>query len=282
MNTCEKLLNIKSSGNYLVRNVDEIIHSFDGTTYEDFVLKQAEILSVVQGCEKEVFNDPRVFYVGKPFLSGKTGTMSTILTNGYLVLYNSLFDSVQVNADVDLQILLNLVIRSKENMPLEERQVLKDIVKKLLVKTRTNILSKEWFQEYKQAVKELMRYSRLDYQGTSVVSMIQLLRRQEDFDFSPSNYSMGPKKKAYYVNLEAELRLRGTSVNEMFHEAKEKMKVWIRKGFFPDADDSYSLWELHPPYVTALKFDDGGTMYNDSFELFLGKDIPFLETLFTF
>lgn len=71
--------------------------------YPEFIEHQKDILAIVDGCEQEVFNDPRVFYsANKPHLSGPTGSMSTLLTNGFLYLYNELlkkfllFKSMQI------------------------------------------------------------------------------------------------------------------------------------------------------------------------------------------
>jgi hypothetical protein len=293
MNRCEDFLRVESNDgfrNWLQRKIDDDIHSWNEGSYEDFLVKQAELLTLVNGCEKEIFNDPRVFYVGKPHLQGVTGTMSTILTNGYLFLYNELLNlnpTIQVNADIDLQILLRLAIHSKENMPQQEREYLQLIVQKLLPKRRTNIVSPEWFQEYAQVVNEIKsKYAKLLYipsQQVTIADVASFLQSERDeIDFSPENFSMGPKQKTYYVNLNETLKQQGTSVNQLFKEGKRIVYSWVSKGFVPDTEeDIFRLWELHPPYVqSGPKYNDTGNMYMDSLDTFLSTDLPFLQQLF--
>jgi len=282
---CKVYTTIENRGfTYNVRAIDQVLHDFQGTTYEDFLVKQAELITLVLGCEKEIFNDPSVFYLSKPHLQGKTGTMSTILTNGYLFLYNQLVEAdptLQVNADVDLRILIRLAMHSRDTMPDQEKEYLRSIVQKLKPKRKTNILSPEWFAEWKAAALKLQyNYSDLDfYKNDTVASAIKFFQSTEAIDFSEANFSMGPKQKSFYQALENQ----GIAVNKRIQEIKEELVTWVRKGYFPDPEDEYRLWELYPPYLTSgPKFDDQGNMFMDSFDEFISVDIPYLERLFTF
>ena len=68
------------------------------------------------GCEREVFNDPRVRYPSwRPYLSGETGTMSQLVLNGYYHYYMHLVDmGITANALVDCQLLLTQLVETAD------------------------------------------------------------------------------------------------------------------------------------------------------------------------
>jgi hypothetical protein len=220
------------------RRIDSIIHDVwsDGSdvlrSYERFLEHQQYILNVSKGCEEAIFNDPRVKYPGKDILSGPTGTMSSILTNGYLYLYNSLLDrvpSLRVNADVDLRILFFLILHTKRNedgslqMPELEKEYLRDIVQKLYRRRTftlgTPIFTPEWYEEMTAAIRELIGlFETYPYRRPGERPILEYL----------VTYLKSQK------------------------ETHAKIQDWQRKAFIPsfDADWNYRLWETHPPYAT--------------------------------
>ncbi len=241
------------------RKIDALLHSSeiealstsgetDQEKYVKFRNHQNKILTEVKNCEKEIFNDPRVYYTSKDHLSGETGTMSTILTNGYLYLYNQLLDQgLKVNADVDLRILLNLVGCSYENgtlkMPPEEVELLKIIVKKLLPNRKvSDIFTPNWYEEYKKTMIELETF---------------LLETYNYYTFNQGRQKYG-----------IEQATSSFTDNPLVIKASEK-------GYLPRERDQYRLWETRPPYASLTN-----TFGNYTTDQTIEKIIPFLKTLF--
>ncbi len=78
-----------------------------------------------QGCEHEIFNDPTVQYpVGRSYLSGRTGTMSQLIMNGYYNYYVFLVEELGVEANfvVDAQLLLTHLIESADLTKFTEQE----------------------------------------------------------------------------------------------------------------------------------------------------------------
>lgn len=231
--------------------------------YPEFIDHQKNILAMVDGCEKEVFNDPRAFYFGgKPHLSGKTGSMSTLLTNGFLYLYNELLKKVptlEVNADIDLLLLLNLVKHSP-SMPEEEIALVKEIAQRLYPKRKSNVFTPEWYTNYANTIVELDDLLLNNYkwyiygnppQKYDIITSLDFLRpySEETEGLSAANLS----KRA--------------AIKEFLKKADENGYLYSHP---------FRLWETHPPYVQlsppVLERVDADT--------FLSTQLPFFKTLF--
>jgi hypothetical protein len=227
--------------------------------YPEFIQHQNDILAMVEGCEKEVFNDPRAFYLGnKPHLSGITGTMSTLLTNGFLHLYNELLKrvpSLKVNADVDLLLLLNLV-KHTESMPDEELALVKEIAQRLYPKRESNIFTPEWYTNY----------------TTTIIQLDDLLLDTYKYYI----YGDPPQKYGLTTGLDF---LRGF-VDQTNGPSANRQAI---KDFLQKAEQNgyiyshqYRLWETRPPYVLLsppiLETKDADTI--------VSTIIPFLKTIF--
>ena len=239
---CKYLIQqVDSPASSFSRVIDGIIHDvwYRGVsidTYPKFLKHQEYILNISKGCEKAIFNDPRVKYPGKSILSGPTGTMSSILTNGYLYLYNSLLDrvpSLEVNADVDLRILFFLILHIERNedgslqMPEQEKEYLRNIVQKLYPRRThslgTPIFTPEWYEEMTAALTQL----------------------SELFETYP--YYRFRNNPAIHYGIKAPLEYLRVQP-----ETRAKILEWESKGFIPSWEPSwdYRLWETHPPYAT--------------------------------
>ena len=231
--------------------------------YPEFIAHQDNILAMVDGCEKEVFNDPRAYYKGnKPHLSGVTGSMSTLLTNGFLHLYNELLKkvpSLKVNADVDLLLLLNLVKHSP-SMPDEEIALVKQIAGRLYPKRQTNIFTPEWYTNYINTIIQLDdllidTYKYYIYgdppQKYGLATGLDFLRpySQEKEGLSPANVTKREK------------------IKEILKKAEDNGYIF---------SDQYRLWETHPPYVSLSP----PVSENQDADTIVAKFIPFLKTLF--
>jgi len=81
-------------------------------TYAQHLAHQGKILNLVQGCEREVFNDPNVLYESRSHFTGQYGTMSNILTSCYFYLYFRLLGrGVKVNVKSDSITIFCLILQ---------------------------------------------------------------------------------------------------------------------------------------------------------------------------
>jgi hypothetical protein len=104
---------INDEPTFTIRGIDKKIHSLWENSIRNpriHVKHQTDIIDLVKGIEIDVFNDDRVRYPGGRELSGKTGTMSNILTSYYFTLYNAmlLIPDMEINYKYDLKNLLYL------------------------------------------------------------------------------------------------------------------------------------------------------------------------------
>ena len=263
---CSDLITPVASGpTYaFIRKIDQLIHApeieqlswsnqSEEQKYKSFLDHQRKIYETVRGCEIQVFNDPRAFYVGKTHLDGVTGTMSTILTNGYLWLYNTLLEEnpeLEINPDVDLRILLNLVgYTPLENgqlkMPAEELQLLRSIVAKLLPRRTPGanaIFTPGWYEGYENTMNDLE-------------------------NFLTANY-------IYYRYNQGRQKYGIEDATQNFQE-QDIVRRASESGYLPRYYDNWRLWETHPPYVAHDNLF-GKYTTDDT----IAKVIPLLKTIF--
>ena len=181
---CDKFIERSNSKNnsagFSVRNIDKIIHSSESTPNKDptgkiHIEHQENIIKIIKGCEKQIFNDPDVSYPGREYFNGKTGTMSNILVSGFFILYDYLLDDkfdIEINAEADFKILFNHIQSFKLNqsnevvMPKKEFDAFKRIFKMLRKKNKSDIFKVAWFdqlislfiEEHERAVVEYPFY----------------------------------------------------------------------------------------------------------------------------
>lgn len=237
------------------RAIDAEIHKeliYD--PYTQFMQHQLSILEKTEGCEKAVFNDPRAEYFGpRPWLKGPTGTMSAIMTNGYLFLYNRLLEKVpdlQVNADMDLRLLLNL-LQYVPQEPLgtlklidNELYTIRSLVEKLYARRREPIFSPAWYSAWEAAIRDLDERATRDYRY----------------------YMYGdPRRK---TAIEAPVG---------FFRGREETRPYIQEleqlSFVPP--EHFTLWEVKPPYVRGTNQFE----YMTTDEI-LKTQIPMFKTIF--
>ena len=231
--------------------------------YPEFIDHQKNILAMVDGCEKEIFNDPRALYRGnKPHLSGKTGSMSTLLTNGFLYVYNELLKKVptlEVNADIDLLLLLNLVKHSP-SMPEEEIALVKEIAQRLYPKRKSNIFTPEWYTNYTNTIVELDNLLLDNYKWYLYGDPLQKVDLTTSLDF------LRPFSEEIEGLSAANLSKRD-SIKNFLRKADTNGYLYVHP---------LRLWETHPPYVVlsppVLERVDADT--------YVAKTIPFFKTLF--
>ena len=158
-NFIERSNSKNNSAGFSVRNIDLIIHSSESSPNNDptgkiHIMHQENIIEIIKGCEKEIFNDPNVSYPGRIYFNGKTGTMSNILVSGFFILYDYLMDDkfdIEINAEADFKILFNHIKSFKLNqsnevvMPKKEFDAFKRIFKMLQKKNKNNLFKVDWF-----------------------------------------------------------------------------------------------------------------------------------------
>lgn len=277
--SCDHLIEHKPEQGYTVafsRTIDNLLHADIPYTpenqlpvnrnvrlairYPEFIEHQKNILAAVEGCEKQIFNDPRVYYGTKDHLSGETGTMTSMLVNGFLHLYNQLLErvpSLKVNADNDLRVLLHLVQCTpiKDGvlqMPPEELTILRAIVAKLYPKRRGSIFTPQWYALYERTMQDL-----------------------DNLFFDKYKYYI------FTMNGEPHKRGAGQAGESVFNDEtlteaqKNLLKMAKKEGFMPMYDDPYKLWETHPPYVSITNLFGAYTA-----DEMLTTYIPLLKTIF--
>jgi len=89
------------------------------------------MLALVKGRYQEIFTDSVSYYSFRPHFSGTTGTLTNLLSNCFFLLYETIMDSVPVNAEEDLKVLYCLLRRFGTNTPKEEWDRVKRIVQRL-------------------------------------------------------------------------------------------------------------------------------------------------------
>lgn len=226
---------------------------------QEFIEHQRTILALVDGCELEIFNDPRVFYTeDKPHLSGPTGSMSTLLTNGFVYLYKELLTkvpSLTVNADVDLLLLLNLVKHSPE-MPEEELANVTNLAYQLYPRRTTNICTPEWYSNYTNTIIQVDDLLLETYPWYIYGDPLQKLGVTVGVDFL-RGYSDKPDDQS---------QEKRTRIKRSLTEAEQHGYIF---------SSPYRLWETRPPYAVlsppVLEGYDADTL--------VSKSIPFLRTV---
>jgi hypothetical protein len=255
-NPCDRFLEIVSGDEgFTTRRADEIIHEHAG--YEDMSpreklahhkRKQQDILARFVGCEKEIFNDPTVKYPFRKHFSGRTGTMSNILTSGYLMLYEYLLNGpleIDVNPADDFLTLFYLASSLKvvDGVFLVDHDEF-EAMKRILVRLRsmlpeTQLFTEEWFHFYRQFLERLHR---------------EALEGYTYYRNNPERQSPG--------------QLIGWKLSKLSKEEQEEVRGMQFAGSY-----SHSLYEYYPPYMYPNYMDD-------RIEEYLQK-LRALEVLFT-
>jgi hypothetical protein len=151
-------------GGHTIREIDKLIHiqAYDPSP-ASYKKRQLELLPKISGCEVALFNDPTVYYLEhRPHLSGKTGTMTNILTGTFYYLYNSLISNpeIDVNVRADLVTLFYaLVLMKGQRIPREDEEIIRAIIRNLLERAETlgePLLSMAWWDTVPSRVAEII------------------------------------------------------------------------------------------------------------------------------
>ena len=175
---CESFLthSERSSEGFTIRTIDELIHEHafnnDGidksaTTYKR---KQERIIDTIKGCEVQIFNDPQIKYLShRPHLSGKTGSLSNILTGSFYYLYYHVVANtpVEINVKDDLLTLFHAgLVLDFTKVPRQDKLIIQNIIQILLAKARKQhieLFTPTWWDELvpklESITKELDRRS---------------------------------------------------------------------------------------------------------------------------
>jgi len=219
-----------NSAGFSVRNIDVIIHSSESTSGTDpsgkkHMSHQENIVEIIRGCEKEIFNDPDVSYPGREYLNGKTGTMSNILLSGFFILYAYLLDSkfdIEINAEADFKILFNHINLFRINrsnqvvMPKKEFDAFKKIFKMLQKKNKSDLFNVEWFD--------------------NLISFFLIEHERALLDYP------------YYKNKPNDQRSLGLLTKwGKFNKSNKNYKEYF------NIVDKYALYEYTPPYYSNIQ-----------------------------
>lgn len=253
---CEQFLRIVSGDEtFTTRVADEIIHNhrdiFDMSPEARVAHHkgiQAEILDRFAGCEKQIFNDPTVKYTFRKHFNGTTGTMSNILTSGYLNLYFTLLnrrDAIEVNALDDLITLFSLAssltVRDGQFvMDTEEFQSMKLIIERLkAMLPRNQLFTEEWFRSYDDFLRR---------------THMEALEKYTYYRSDPSHQTV-----------EQALEWKTPRLGK--DEQKELAEKYFLRSF------SHDLYEYYPPYMNPHYYSGQMTEYLEK--------LPALQQLFT-
>jgi hypothetical protein len=224
------LEDVSTESGFTTRRADQIIHSLYGISMSPMNMLQAHkdlqqtIILEFAGCEKAIFNDPRIKYPHRDHFRGTTGTMSNILTSGYFLLYDYLLNGnfgIEVNVFDDYIILFYQVL---------SLQVAGDVfiidgdefeaIKRILVKFQSMIprdllFTNAWFREYVDFLRNTHREA------------------LEHFTY----YRNNPERQT----VEAAIEWKESRV------PKPQKEILRHKLFVPSGN--HMQYEYHPPYI---------------------------------
>lgn len=151
-----------------VRKIDTILHRWNNQqmnieieyNIQAHIDHQYNMLYMLDGFEKEVFNDPNVY-------NGVTGTMTDMLRACYFTLYNNLFQKdLVINIEKDYSILISILLgitynkkEDKLDIPLTEFNAIQQIILKFK-SIKPYIYDKIWWETF--ANKLIEAYKSLD------------------------------------------------------------------------------------------------------------------------
>lgn len=130
---------------------------------------QMKILSVAEGREEEIFNDPSFLYPIRRALNGETGRMSSILTSCYFNLYDELLKkkdiSIEYDPDYTSKFIFNFLFHlhldeesTKFIIPTVEFLAVKSILARVKGdRPRSPIFRKQWWDHYDRILDETIR-----------------------------------------------------------------------------------------------------------------------------
>jgi hypothetical protein len=139
-----------------VRKIDTILHRWNNQqmnteieyNIQAHIDHQYNMLYMLDGFEKEVFNDPNVY-------NGVTGTMTDMLRACYFTLYNNLLQkSIVINIEKDYSILISILLgisynetEHKLDIPLTEFNAIQQIILKFK-SIKPYIYDKIWWETF--------------------------------------------------------------------------------------------------------------------------------------
>ncbi len=151
-----ELLKFTNNIGPLVRKIDTILHRWNNQqmnteieyNIQSHIDHQDNMLYMLDGFEKEFFNDPNVY-------NGVTGSMTDMLRACYFTLYNNLLQKgLVINIEKDYSILISILLgitynekEDKLDIPLTEFIAIQQIISKLK-SIKPYIYDKIWWETF--------------------------------------------------------------------------------------------------------------------------------------
>jgi len=148
------------------RVIDERIHSlnYKNPTQAEHFKHQIDLLRFTKDNEIAIFNDPFVVYDNIPHhFNGTTGTMSNILTSGFIYLYSELIEKGANINPLDIYRLYYfsayIKINDRNQIQLNKKEfiAIKNIYRKLKILNPENeLFTKKFWDEYKSEMGRIV------------------------------------------------------------------------------------------------------------------------------
>jgi len=193
------------------RVIDQRIHSLynKNPTRAEHFTHQIELLRFTEGNEIAIFNDPLVVYSENHHnFNGVTGTMSSILTSGFIYLYSELLEKgVNINPlDIYRLYYFSAYIKINERNQIQlnkyEFTAMKNIYRQLKILNPENeLFAKKFWDDYQSEMARFIENCRV-----KKIEISQRLNGDVPHNFETFNYCLLINKNTdyYFYNYEKE------------------------------------------------------------------------------